>query len=214
MGANPRVLVAVSRQMGAGGAYVGQAAARQLGVRYVDREVLDEAAKILGRDRSELESLEERVTSLWGRMAGVLAWGAPEAAYVPPPMPALYEDDLFAVESRIIREIAAREDAVFVGRGAGWILRAEPGLLTVFLHAPEAVRVERVMRDYGLTDRAAAIGLVRDSDHQRGRFLGSLGGQSWLDMSRYHLCLDTGAIALDDAAAVITGLVMARRGLD
>jgi cytidylate kinase len=211
MGANPRILVAVSRQMGAGGAYVGQVVARQLGVRYVDREVLDEAAKILGRDRSELESLEERVTSLWGRMAGVLAWGAPEAAYVPPPMPALYEDDLFAVESRIIREIAAREDAVFVGRGAGWILRTAPDLLTVFLHAPEAVRVERVMRDYGLTDRTAAAGLVRDSDHQRGRFLASLGGLSWLDMSRYHLCLDTGAIALDDAAAVIAGLVMARR---
>jgi cytidylate kinase len=212
MSASSRILVAVSRQMGGGGAYVGQAVARQLGVRYVDREVLDEAAKILGRDRAELESLEERVTSLWSRMAGVLAWGAPEAAYVPPPMPSFYEDDLFAVESRIIREVAAREDAVFVGRGAGWILRAEAGLLTVFLHAPDDVRVERVMRTYGVTERAAALELVRESDHQRSRFLESLGGLSWLDLSRYHLSLDTGAIGLDDAVAVITGLVVARRG--
>jgi cytidylate kinase len=212
MSASSRILVAVSRQMGAGGAYVGQAVARQLGVRYVDRELLDEAAKILGRDRAELESLEERVTSLWSRMAGVLAWGAPEAAYVPPPMPSFYEDDLFAVESRIIREIAAREDAVFVGRGAGWILRAEAGLLTVFLHAPDDVRVERVMRTYGVTERAAGLQLVRESDHQRSRFLESLGGLSWLDLSRYHLSLDTGAIGLDDAVAAITGLVVARRG--
>jgi cytidylate kinase len=212
MSASSRILVAVSRQMGAGGAYVGQAVARQLGVRYVDRELLDEAAKILGRDRAELESLEERVTSLWSRMAGVLAWGAPEAAYVPPPMPSFYEDDLFAVESRIIREIAAREDAVFVGRGAGWILRAEAGLLTVFLHAPDEVRVERVMRTYDVTERAAALELVRESDHQRSRFLESLGGLSWRDLSRYHLSIDTGAIGLDDAAAVISGLVTARRG--
>ncbi len=130
------------RQVGAGGAYVGQAVARQLGIRYVDREILEEAAKILGRDDTELASLEERVTSLWSRMAGVLAWGAPEAAYVPPPMPSLYEEDLFAVESGIIRDIAAREDAVFVGRGAGWVLRAEAGLFSVFLHAPEATRVD------------------------------------------------------------------------
>ena len=212
MSASSRILVAVSRQMGAGGAYVGQAVSRQLGVRYVDREVLDEAAKILGRDRAELESLEERVTSLWGRMAGVLAWGAPEAAYVPPPMPSFYEDDLFAVESRIIREIASREDAVFVGRGAGWILRSEAGLLTVFLHAPEEVRVGRVMRDYGVAERAAALELVRESDHQRSRFVESLGGPSWLDLARYHLALDTGVIGLDDAAAAITGLVAARRG--
>ena len=212
MSASSRILVAVSRQMGAGGAYIGQAVARQLGVRYVDREVLDEAAKILGRDRAELESLEERVTSLWGRMAGVLAWGAPEAAYVPPPMPSFYEDDLFAVESRIIQEIAAREDAVFVGRGAAWILRAEAGLLSVFLHAPDDVRVERVMRTYGVTERAAALELVRESDHQRSRFLESLGGLPWQDLSRYHLSLDTGAIGLDDAVAVIASLVAARRG--
>jgi len=210
MGTPGRVLVALSRQMGGGGAYVGQAVARELGVRYVDREVLEEAAKILGRDHAELESLEERVTSLWSRMAGVLAWGAPEAAYVPPPMPSLYEDDLFAVEAGIIRGIAAREDAVFVGRGAGWILRAEAGLLTVFLHAPEAIRVERVMRDYSIADRAAAEELVRGSDRQRSRFLQSLGGASWLDLSRYHLSLDTGAVGLDGAAAVITGIVRSR----
>jgi cytidylate kinase len=207
MSVSSRTLVAVSRQMGAGGAYVGQAVARQLGVRYVDRELLDEAAKILGRDPVELESLEERVTSLWSRMAGVLAWGAPEASYVPPPMPSLYEDDLFAVESRIIREIAAREDAVFVGRGAGWLLRSEAGLLTVFLHAPDEVRAERVMRTYNLANRAAALELVRESDHQRSRFLESLGGPAWLDLSRYHVSLDTGTISLDDAAAVISGLV-------
>jgi cytidylate kinase len=212
MGTAGRVLVALSRQMGAGGALVGQAVARQVGIRYVDREVLVEAAKVLGRDDAELASLEERVASVWSRMAGVMAWGAPEAAFVPPPMPALYEDDLFAVESRIIREIAAREDAVFVGRGAGWILREEAGLIAVFLHAPEAERVERVMRGYHMSDRQAALELVRESDHQRSRFLQSLAGTSWLDLSRYHLCVDTGKIGLDKAAELITGVVKARRG--
>jgi CMP/dCMP kinase len=207
-----RVLVALSRQVGAGGAYVGQAVARQVGVRYVDREVLVEAAKILGRDDTELANLEERVTSLWSRMAGVLAWGAPEAAYVPPPMPALYEEDLFAVEAGIIRGIASREDAVFVGRGAGWVLRGEAGLLSVFLHAPEAARVERVMRDYKMTDRDAALELVRESDHQRSRFLQSLSGSSWFDLSRYHLSVDTGTVGLDETAAIITELIKARRG--
>jgi cytidylate kinase len=212
MSASSRILVALSRQMGAGGAYIGQAVARQLGVRYVGREVLDEAAKILGRDRAELESLEERVTSLWGRMAGVLAWGAPEAAYVPPPMPALYEEDVFAVESGIIRGIAAREDAVFVGRGAGWVLRNEPDLLTVFLCAPESVRVDRIMREYNMPEREAAVQLVRDSDHQRSRFLKSLDGRPWLDISRYHQCQDTGKLGLDEAAALVTGLVRTRHG--
>jgi cytidylate kinase len=212
MPAQPRRLVALSRQVGAGGAYVGQALSRQFGIRYVDREILQEAARILGRDHRELESLEERVSSLWDRMASVLSWGAPEAAYVPPPLPTLYEEDLFAVESGIIREIAAREDAVFVGRAATWVLRGSPGLISVFLHAPEAVRVGRVMRDYNLADEAAAYELLRRSDQQRSRFLQSLTGGSWFNLSHYHVTIDTGAVSLDEAADLVGRLLVLRQG--
>jgi CMP/dCMP kinase len=210
MAAPARTLVGLSRQVGAGGAYVGQALSRLLGIRYVDREILQEAARLLGRDDRELESLEERVSSLWDRMAAVLSWGAPEAAYVPPPLPTLYEEDLFAVESGIIREIASREDAVFVGRAATWVLRDTPGLVSVFLHAPDDVRVARVMRDYNLTDEAAASELVRRSDQQRSRFLQSVTGGSWFNLSHYHLTIDTGAISLDEAVELIAYLVRRR----
>jgi CMP/dCMP kinase len=211
MSAPARTIVALSRQVGAGGAYVGQALARRLAVRYVDREILQEAAKILGRDHRELESLEERVSSLWSRMAGVLAWGAPEAAYVPPPLPTLHEEEIFAVESRIIREIASREDAVFVGRAATWILRGTPSFVSVFLHAPESVRVERIMRDYNLTDEAAARDLVHKSDQQRSRFLQSVTGGSWFNLSHYQLTIDTGSVTLDETVDLLARLVVSRR---
>lgn len=212
MPAPARTLIAISRQVGAGGAYVGQALSRLLGVRYVDREILQEAARILGRDDRELECLEERVSGLWDRMAAVLSWGAPEAAYVPPPLPTLYEDDVFAVESGIIREIAAREDAVFVGRAATWLLRDTPGIVTVFLHAPEQGRLTRIMTDYQLSDVSAARELLRRSDQQRGRFLQSITGGSWFNLSHYHLAVDTGAISLDETVELVTRLVQGRRG--
>jgi CMP/dCMP kinase len=210
MPTSKRTLVAISRQVGAGGAYVGQAVARHLGVRYVDREILQEAARILGRDDRELEGMEERVTSLWSRMAGVLAWGAPEAAYVPPPMPTLQEEDLFNVEASIIRGVAAREDAVFVGRGATWILRDQPDLLSVFLHAPESARVKRVMETYQLPDVPAARDLVRRSDHARSRFLESISGGSWLDVTHYDLAIDTGKMGLDQVVELLTGVLVRR----
>jgi CMP/dCMP kinase len=211
MAAPARTLVALSRQVGAGGAYVGQALSRLLGIRYVDREILQEAARVLGRDDRELESLEERVSSLWDRMAAVLSWGAPEAAYVPPPLPTLYEEDLFAVESGIIREIASREDAVFVGRAATWVLRDSPGLVSVFLHAPEQVRVARVMNDYRLSDATAAAELVKRSDQQRSRFLQSVTGGSWFNLSHYHLTVDTGAVSLDEAVELVSHLIRFRK---
>lgn len=212
MSASGRCVVAISRQVGAGGAYVGRALSRALGVRYIDREILKEAGSLLGRETAEIESLEERVSSVWSRMAGALAWGGPEATYMPPPMPALYEEDLFAVEARIIRQTAAQEEAVFVGRAATWVLRERKDLLSVFLHAPEPLRVERAMKEYHLADMEEARKLVTRSDQQRSRFLQSVTGGSWFDLTHYHLCVDTGAVGLDDTVNMLAALVKARRG--
>lgn len=166
---------------------------------------------MLGRETAEVENLEERVSSLWSRMAGALAWGGPEATYMPPPMPALYEEDLFAVQARIIRQIASQEEAVFVGRAATWVLRERADLLSVFLYAPEAVRVDRLKREYGLADLEEARKMVSRSDQQRSRFLQAVTGGSWLDVTHYHLCVDTGVIGLDDVVSALAGLGAARR---
>ena len=197
-------IVTFSRQVGAGGAYVGQAVAKQLGVRFVDREILVQAAKLLGRDDRELEGLEERVASVWTRMASVLSLGAPEAPYSPPPLPSAVEDDLFAVECQVMREIASREDAVIVGRAGSWVLRNHPRMLRVFLHAPEDWRVRRVRETYGLADDASARLLVRESDAHRARFMHTLRGGPWVDPSHYDLCIDTARVGLDVAVSLVT----------
>ncbi len=101
---------------------------------------------------------------------------------------------------------------MFVGRAATWVLRDLPDVVTVFLHAPEAARVERVMRDYSLTDAAAALELVRRSDQQRGRFLQSVTGGSWFNLSHYHLTIDTAAISLDEATELVCRLISLRQG--
>ena len=211
MTSSSRLIVAISHQMGSGGGYVGQALAGALGIRYADRDILEQAALTLGKDERDLEGLEERVAGLWGRVAAILALGAPEAPYVVPSVLSLEEDDLFLVESQIIREIASREDAVIVGRGASWLLRDHPGVLTVFLHAPEEWRAAEMMRRRKLPDVAQALELVRESDQQRRRFIESLRGGTWIDPSCYHLCIDTAAVGLDGTVELLATLARRRR---
>ena len=203
-------VVAISRQIGAGGAYVGQAVARRLGFRYVDREILQQAAVLLGRDEGDLEPLEERAASMWDRMASILSIGAPEAPFVPPPLPTLGEDELFEVESQVMREIAAREDAVFVGRGASWVLRNHPGVLRLFLHATEERRAQRLLDSYGMASIDAARQVVKRSDQQRGRFVHALLGAPWMSPGSYDVCVNTTDLALDDVVEMVVRLVEVR----
>ena len=108
-------IVAVSRQFGSGGARIGRAVAQRLGFQYADREILAAAARTLNCEATELEPMEERTASVWERIGTLFALGAPDTPFLPPTLPAVTEAQLFAVEERIVRTIAAHGKAVIVG---------------------------------------------------------------------------------------------------
>ena len=207
-----RLIVAISRQVGSGGAYVGQAVARRLGIRYVDRQMLQEAARLLGVDEREVETLEDRAPSLWDRVGRAFSRGAPDSLYVPPPMPVLDQTEVAQTESRLILDVAGREDVVIVGRAASWVLRDRPGLVSVFLHAPEQWRIQRMMRTYRIADVRAAEDLVRRTDRGREAYLASITGGKWTDfLLRFQVSLDTAATGLDLVVEIIETLARSRR---
>jgi cytidylate kinase len=110
-----------------------------------------------------------------------------------------------------MREIASRQDAVFLGRGASWVLRDHPGLLRVFLHATEEWRAHRIFESYHLADVDAARHLVKRSDQQRARFLQSLLSVPWTSPGSYDLCINTTTMDLDETVEMLARLVERRR---
>ena len=200
-------VVTVSRLMGSGGGYVGYLAAKELGFRYVDREILREAASKLGTDVRLLEEIDGRSSSLLKSIVRSFGMGAPEAISQPPPTLPVYERDLFDLQSRIMREIAGQYDAVIIGRGAFHVLRSRGGVIHVFIHAPEAFRVNRVMKVQNITDFNKARSLVRESDQGRKKFIRDMTGSDWMDARNYHLCVDTSTVGLPACVEMIVKLV-------
>jgi cytidylate kinase len=203
------VILTIARQMASGGSYIGYAVASNLHLKYLNREILRRAAEVLRvEDPRALESLEERRGSIWARLIRGIAMGAPEAPFVPAPL-RLDEDDLFDVESRIIRAVAEHEDAVIVGHGAAYVLRDHPGVMRVLVHAPEPWRIAAARRTYGL-DLDAARALVRRSDQRRSRFIEGLSGASWTDARLYDITVDTSAIDMSVAIEWLSDFVKNR----
>ena len=205
------IVLAISRQLGSGGSLIGQAVAGRLGLRYADREILREAAAALGSDETTLESFEERVHGFWDRVAPLLVLGGAEGPYTPMPLPNVDPHDLFEAERRIMREIADRGNAVIVGRGAAHVLRDHPGLLSIFVHAPEAARVRRISEIYHL-DPDNATSLIRRSDRQRAAFIESIRRQPWSSATLYDLSVNTESVGLEAATDLVTSLVARRLG--
>ena len=204
--------VAISRQRGSGGSYIGRTVADRLQLRYIDREMLHDAAEYL-----HIHDPDEKIeptSSWWSRLGQTLALGAPDVGYVPPTSDATYEGELFEIEKRIIREVVEGqvepEPTVIVGRGAAQTLRGRTCVVSVFLHAPEPWRVDRVKQIYGLPDESAAQRMVHDSDRARGRFIKAIAGVDWTDVHTYDVALDTAALGFEAAVDIIVRAVNAR----
>ena len=208
-------VLTISRQLGSGGSTIGQEVAHTLGMRYADREILQRAAASAGLRETDIEGAEEKAAGFWHSVVHSFSLGGPDTTFVPPPVAAVYEKDVFKIESRIIREIAKEFDAVIVGRAGFHVLAGHPGLVNVMLHARRDWRVERITQVYGFKTAAEAEELVDRSDRHRSEFIRTFTGRHWTDARLFDLCIDTSACGLDVATRWVLELVssrMKRRG--
>ena len=201
--------VALSRQRGSGGSYVGREVAERLGLLCIDRAMLREAAEYLRLHDSPVQNAEAE-SSWWSRLGQACAMAGPESGYVPPSPESVYQGDRFEIEERVIQEIVAEHASVIVGRGAAQMLKGRAGVLSVFLHAPEPWRIKRVQEIYRIADQRVAQQMVRESDRDRAQFIQGISAVSWTDVRGYDLSIDTAAIGFQATVDLIVRAVRAR----
>lgn len=98
--------------MGSGGSYVGHLAAKELGFKYVDQEILQRAAKHLGTSKGALKDLDKRSMGLVKSIIRGFSFGLPDATYAPPMIRPIYDKDLFMLECRIMDQIVDEHSAL------------------------------------------------------------------------------------------------------
>ena len=208
-----KTTITISRQMGSGGSYIGQLIAKRLGLKYIDREVLHLAAKEFGCDEETIAARSERVSSFWERVLGGLSFGAPEAAYNPPPLGNFSDRELFEKQTQILKRIASQEDCVVVGWAGVFMLPRHRGMFSVFCHAPKSFRVKRIMNVYQNLNEERARGLIAESDRTREIYFNEMTGHDWMCAKNYNLSIDTSLHSLEEIADLIISLSQRQRGV-
>lgn len=205
-----RTTVTLGRQLGCGGSYLGQCVADALKIRCLDREIISQAAAQLQVDEADVSRREERGVSFWERMLRGVTTGPQEALYQPPAILSVTDRDLLAAETAVMKEIAAAEDVVVVGRLAAFVLPPHPGMVNIFLHAPERYRVQRLLEHAQAATEAEARALITRSDETRRQYISQMIGRDEYDARSYHLSLDTSVLPLPNTADLLTDFVRRR----
>jgi CMP/dCMP kinase len=194
--------ISISRQLGAGGSFVGQQLASRLNIFFADRDIVRYAANRLSTFEENLESREERLLSFWHSLLKTLP--QKDVLTVPAVASALeYTDqELFDTEAEIIKKIVHEKSAVILGRCGHYILRDEPNHISVFLHANQEFRINRVMKLYNLQhDEATKI--VEKSDKERAAYCKMFTHKEWMNATNYDLSIDTSKFSLEQSVELI-----------
>lgn len=196
-----KFVINIGRQLGSGGKTVGEIIARRLDIRLYDKELINLAAKESGLCPEIFEKADEKESrGVLSTMIGYLR--APFAGDDGGLTNVLSNDALFKIQSDVIRQVAARETAVFVGRCADYILRENPRCVNVFVTADDADRIERLRTRQGCTE-AEARALMERVDARRASYYDYYSSRTWGVASTYHLSVNSSVLGDEGTADFI-----------
>jgi CMP/dCMP kinase len=198
---NTPFVIAISRELGSGGAHVGQQLAKKMNILYVDDEIIQQAAKQFSVLEEDLESREEKVSSFWKSYLESYKFGTPDV-FLPSKINIPTSRELFKVESKIIEHIARERSAVIIGRCGSYVLREHPNHVSIFLHSGMAFRKDRIQKLCNVSEEIAGK-MIAQSDKERALYHRTFTGQEWTDARRYDISINTGKIGLDKSVELI-----------
>lgn len=194
-----KFVITIGRQLGSGGRAIGTQIAERLGVRMYDRQLLTMAAEQSGLCPQCFEEADEKQSHrILSTLIGYLR--SPFANETNTNI--LSNDSLFKIQSDVIRNVAERESALFVGRCADYILRDHPRCLSVFITADRADRIERICRTDGI-DPAEAEQLMERTDNRRAAYYNYYSSGTWGEAATYGLCVNSSLLGIDGTAEYI-----------
>ena len=206
-----KFVINIGRQLGSGGKAVGEAVARRLGIGVYDKQLINLAAEQSGLCPEVFERVDEKESrNLFSTLVAYLRSPFVGSEYAGSNV--LSNDALFKIQSDVIRDIAARESCVFVGRCADYILRDHPRAVNVFVAADRADRCERLCRQCGITPGEAEARMDRE-DARRAAYYNYYSSGTWGMASTYHLCVDSSVLGIDGTVDFVLEFVERKLGV-
>jgi cytidylate kinase len=189
-------IITISREFGSGGRTIGRQTAMRLNIPCYDAELIEKIAQESGFSKEYIQEQGEYAAS--GNWLANAFSGRDRNGHS-------YQDDLWAIQQKVILELAAKGPCVIVGRCADYILRDQADCLRVFIHADMAARAKRIVEQYGeRTDSPEQR--LRDKDKRRAAYYQIYTDTKWGDVGNYDITLNSGVLGIDKCAELLVEL--------
>lgn len=189
------LIINVGRQFGSGGRLVALALGRKLGIPVYDQELIAKAAEQSGFSKELFANSDEKrnLLALSSFIVDIGRFGSADNY--------MSDNQLFVIQSNVIRSLADKGPAIFIGRCSDYILR-DRKCLDVFVTATDEVRIKRIAERMNITPEQADS-LMRKKDRTRETYYNYYTFGNWGVASNYDLCVDSSVLGIEGTADMI-----------
>lgn len=201
----PIDLITVSREFGAGGSDFAVELGQRLGWPVLDQDIIHRVAERLNLEVATAERLDEHPPNWLARVTSALLIAPPELPTGLDTTQILRMDAVAETAQSVIVEAAKQPPLIVVGHSGQNVFATRPGTLHVRLVAPLDARIQRLTTRFGW-DKDTARDRAHHVDADRASYAQRYYHREWRDPLLYHVIINTGKVAIAEAAALVEAM--------
>lgn len=204
-------VITIARGFGSGGKEIGNKLADRLGIPCYEKEIVKMASEYSGLNESLFYATDEKLkgNSLLKRLRGKVR----DTLVEPSDGNFESDDNLFQIQSQMIRELAKTSSFIIIGKCADYVLKDFDNVACFYIEAPRAACVESIMRKMSVSEPEAHE-LIHKTDKYRAAYYEYYtGGNYWTNPVNYDMTLNSDRVGRDRCVDVMESYVKLKFGL-
>jgi cytidylate kinase len=200
-----KTVITIARSYGSGGRTLGKLLSKEFGVNCYDREILRMASDESGINEALFGEADEKLKK--SPLFGIIKKNPYKGGVIPPESSDFVSDEnLFNYQAKVIKELAAQESCIIIGRCADYVLRDNPDVIRLFFYAPLEDCINRVVNQNGISAKEAEK-KIEKIDKYRADYCKYYTGSDWRNAQKYDFCLNTASMGYDKLVEVVKDFI-------
>ena len=196
-----KIIITINRECGTGGREIAYLLGEKLGLKVYDRSMLESIAKQFDMSVENIEKVKAQKSNWWSDFCRFYQqFGA--ASHTTSTKPEATPLSVYYAEARVLRELAAQESCIIIGRAGFHVFRDDPDALHLLIIADKDYRIARMAATRNILPEEADK-LIDSVDRDRDTFVKTVANTSRYDARNYDFVFNVSGMAPEKVASFL-----------
>jgi hypothetical protein len=203
-------IITIARGFGSGGRQIAAQLADDLHIHSYENRILTLASQFSGYDEHIFKEEDEKLKGpfLVNQLLNLPKRLTPQ----PNTSKFVSNETLFYYQKRIIEELSKSESCVIVGKCADFILKDRKNVVSVYIEAPRAYCLKRVMERLAISEKEANRLITKTDKYRADYYKYYTGGNYWTNPVNYDITLNNERLGDDNCVKLIKECLKQKMG--